>query len=93
MARAGAHPAEAGATPQAGVTPQAGMAPQAGVTPLAGEKQAFEAAQRKRVRRTAIIFGCIAAAFYFGFIVMAVVKAELGDGHRAPGPPPAAASR
>jgi hypothetical protein len=31
-------------------------------------------ARRKRVRRTAILFGLIAAAFYFGFIVMSIVR-------------------
>jgi hypothetical protein len=43
----------------------------------------FDPARRKRVRRTAIVFGCIAAAFYVGFIVMSVVKAELGGRHAA----------
>jgi hypothetical protein len=33
-------------------------------------------ARRKRVRRTAILFGLIAAAFYFGFIVMSVIRAS-----------------
>ncbi|HEY6483847.1 MAG TPA: hypothetical protein VIY54_10005 [Steroidobacteraceae bacterium] len=36
---------------------------------------AFEADRRKRVRRTAIVVGLIAAAFYVGFIVMSVVRA------------------
>jgi hypothetical protein len=31
--------------------------------------------RRKRVRRTAIVFGLIAAAFYFGFIVMSILRA------------------
>jgi hypothetical protein len=35
-----------------------------------------EAARRRRVRRTAILFGLIAAAFYFGFIVMSVLRAH-----------------
>ncbi|MGH8150979.1 MAG: hypothetical protein ACRETB_13535 [Steroidobacteraceae bacterium] len=75
------------------MTPRTATVPQARTAPPAAETQAHEAARRKRVRRTAIIFGCIAAAFYFGFIVMAVVKAELGDGHRAPEAPPPAALR
>jgi len=29
---------------------------------------------RRRVRRTAILFALIAAAFYFGFIVMSVIR-------------------
>jgi hypothetical protein len=29
---------------------------------------------RRRVRRTAILFGLIAAAFYFGFIVMSIIR-------------------
>jgi hypothetical protein len=32
-------------------------------------------ARRRKVRRTAILFGLIAAAFYFGFIVMSVIRA------------------
>ncbi len=39
--------------------------------------------RRRKVRRTAIILGCVAASFYFGFIVMSVVRAERG-GYRAP---------
>jgi hypothetical protein len=35
-----------------------------------------DAARRRRVRRTAILFGLIAAAFYFGFIVMSVIRAK-----------------
>jgi hypothetical protein len=38
--------------------------------------EADEADRRKRVRRTAIIFGLIAAAFYVAFIVMSVVRAN-----------------
>jgi predicted nucleic acid-binding Zn ribbon protein len=30
--------------------------------------------QRRRVRRSALLWGLIAAAFYVGFIVMAVVR-------------------
>jgi hypothetical protein len=35
-----------------------------------------DAARRRKVRRTAILFGLIAAAFYFGFIVMSVIRAK-----------------
>jgi hypothetical protein len=38
--------------------------------------QSDEAARRRKVRRTAILFGLIAAAFYFGFIVMSVMRAK-----------------
>ena len=31
-------------------------------------------AQKRRVRRTAILFGLIAAAFYFGFIVLSIIR-------------------
>jgi len=33
-------------------------------------------ARRRRVRRTAILFGLIAAAFYLGFIVMSVIRSR-----------------
>ena len=33
-----------------------------------------EAGQRRSVRRTALVFALIAAGFYFGFIVMIVVR-------------------
>jgi hypothetical protein len=33
-------------------------------------------ARRRKVRRMAILFGLIAAAFYFGFIVMSVLRAK-----------------
>jgi hypothetical protein len=33
-------------------------------------------ARRRKIRRTAILFGLIAAAFYFGFIVMSVIRAK-----------------
>jgi hypothetical protein len=33
-----------------------------------------DAERRKRVRRTALVLMLIAAAFYFGFIVMAVTR-------------------
>ena len=32
--------------------------------------------QRQRVRRSALVWGLIAAAFYFGFIVLALVRAH-----------------
>ena len=37
--------------------------------------QTDDADRRRKVRRTAIVFGVIAAAFYFGFIVMSVIRA------------------
>jgi len=37
--------------------------------------QPDETARRKKVRRSAILFGLIAAAFYFAFIVMSVIRA------------------
>ena len=42
---------------------------------MAVESQAMlDADRRKRIRRTTLLFSLIAAAFYFGFIIMAVVK-------------------
>jgi len=35
-----------------------------------------DAQRRKRVRRTALILAVIALAFYFGFIIMSIVKAR-----------------
>jgi hypothetical protein len=35
-----------------------------------------EAARRRKIRRSAILFGLIAAAFYLGFIVMSVLRAK-----------------
>jgi hypothetical protein len=35
-----------------------------------------EEARRRKVRRTAILFGLIAAAFYVAFIVMSVLRAK-----------------
>jgi hypothetical protein len=40
------------------------------------EQSMDENARRRRVRRTAILFGLIAAAFYIGFIVMSVIRAR-----------------
>jgi hypothetical protein len=34
-----------------------------------------ELAQRRRVRRSALLLAAVAAAFYFGFIVLALVRA------------------
>jgi hypothetical protein len=34
-----------------------------------------DAPRRRRVRRAALLWGLIAAGFYFGFIVLAVVRA------------------
>ena len=34
-----------------------------------------EAGRRRRVRRSAVLFAVIAAAFYFGFIAMMLVRA------------------
>ena len=33
-----------------------------------------EAQRRRRVRRSAILFALVAAAFYLGFIVMSIVR-------------------
>jgi hypothetical protein len=35
-----------------------------------------EADRRRRVRRTALLFGLIALAFYLGFIAMSVMRAS-----------------
>jgi hypothetical protein len=35
---------------------------------------ADDAARRKRVRRSALVLALIAAAFYFGFIIMAISR-------------------
>jgi hypothetical protein len=37
--------------------------------------------RRRRVRRTAIILTAIALAFYFGFIVMSLVRASRNEHH------------
>jgi hypothetical protein len=34
----------------------------------------LDSIRRRKVRRTALLFGLIAAAFYVGFIVMAVLR-------------------
>jgi len=40
----------------------------------AGDASLDEAGRRRRVRRSAILFGLIAAAFYLGFIAMMLVR-------------------
>jgi uncharacterized membrane protein (DUF485 family) len=35
---------------------------------------ADEAERRKRIRRMALLFGCIALAFYVGFIVLSIAR-------------------
>jgi len=35
----------------------------------------LDVSRRRSVRRSAIVFGLIAAAFYFGFIIMSVWRA------------------
>jgi len=35
-----------------------------------------EAERRRKVRRTTLVFLFVAAAFYFGFIVMSVIRAS-----------------
>jgi hypothetical protein len=35
-----------------------------------------DTARRRKVRRAAILFGLISAAFYVGFIVMSVIRAK-----------------
>ena len=35
---------------------------------------AAQQARRRRVRRSALLFGAIAAAFYLGFIVLIVIR-------------------
>jgi hypothetical protein len=46
--------------------------PAAGAAP--GGSGVDEAARRQRVQRSAILFALIAAAFYFGFIAMMLVR-------------------
>jgi len=35
----------------------------------------LDAERRRRVRRSALLFGAIAAAFYLGFIILSLVRA------------------
>jgi hypothetical protein len=41
---------------------------------MQGQGSVDEAERRRRVRRSAILFAVIAAAFYFGFIAMMVAR-------------------
>ena len=43
---------------------------------MQGAPQMLDEAQRRRVRRSAILFGLIAAGFYVGFIVLMLVRAS-----------------
>jgi hypothetical protein len=43
--------------------------------------QEDDAGRRRRVRRTAIILTAVALAFYFGFIVMSLVRASRNEHH------------
>ena len=47
------------------------MAPEAAVPPAA---PLDEAGRRRRVRRSALLFALLAAGFYFGFIVLTLVR-------------------
>jgi len=47
----------------------------AGHAPAMAHGPVAEAQRRRRVRRSAILFAVIAAAFYFGFIAMMLVRA------------------
>ena len=51
------------------------MAGHAGAPVTLAHGPVAEAERRRRVRRSAIVFGVIAAAFYFGFIAMMLVRA------------------
>ena len=50
------------------------MEPQPTMSARAPDAPAGEAERRRRVRRSAILFAVIAAAFYFGFIAMMLVR-------------------
>jgi hypothetical protein len=43
---------------------------------MAVEMTGDDAPRRRRVRRAALLWALIAAGFYFGFIVLAVVRAS-----------------
>jgi len=43
-----------------------------------------DSARRKRVRRTTLVLASIALAFYFGFIVMSLVRASRNEHHAGP---------
>ena len=51
------------------------MAGHAGAPATVAHGPADAAGRRRRVRRSAILFAVIAAAFYFGFIAMMLVRA------------------
>ena len=51
------------------------MAGPAGAPATGAHGPADEAGRRRRVRRSALLFAVIAAAFYFGFIAMMLVRA------------------
>jgi hypothetical protein len=50
------------------------MEPQATAPARAPDGPAEQAERRRRVRRSAILFAVIAAAFYFGFIALILVR-------------------
>ncbi|HYL00161.1 MAG TPA: hypothetical protein VEU78_03135 [Steroidobacteraceae bacterium] len=50
------------------------MATRSGAPGSIAHGPADEAERRRRVRRTAILFAVIAAAFYFGFIALILVR-------------------
>jgi hypothetical protein len=45
-----------------------------GHAPAVSRGPVAEAERRRRVRRSAIVFAVVAAAFYFGFIAMMLVR-------------------
>jgi len=51
------------------------MAAHAGAPASAAHGRLDAAERRRRVRRSALFFAVIAAAFYFGFIAMMLVRA------------------
>ncbi len=50
------------------------MAAPSGAPVTVAHGPADEAERRRRVRRTAILFAVIAAAFYFGFIALVLLR-------------------
>ncbi len=50
------------------------MEPQASAPARLPDGPADEAGRRRRVRRSAILFAVIAAAFYFGFIALMLLR-------------------
>jgi hypothetical protein len=51
------------------------MTAHAGAPATAAHGRLAAAERRRRVRRTALLFALVAAAFYFGFIAMMLVRA------------------